>query len=38
MVLLGVSPPIFFATQKRPVGVLKLPSSVPMPNREVEIG
>src|SRR5262245_5541440 len=34
----GISLPIFSATRKRPVGVLKLPSSVPIPNRDVETG
>jgi hypothetical protein len=34
----GISLPIFSATRKRPVGVLKLPSSVPIPNRDVDTG
>src|SRR4030095_7556373 len=38
MVPFGISLPIFSATRKRPVGVLKLPSSVPIPNRDVETG
>src|SRR4026207_1537085 len=33
-----MSRPIFSATRKRPVGVLKLPSSVPIPNRDVDTG
>src|SRR5258707_2813327 len=34
----GISLPIFSATRKRPVGVLKLPSSIPIPNRDVDTG
>src|SRR5205809_3099541 len=33
----GISPPIFSATRNCPVGVFMLPSSVPIPNRELEM-
>src|SRR5438105_15558560 len=36
IVPLGISSPIFFATQNRPVGVFMLLFSVPTPNRDVD--